>query len=35
MIFFVSDFIVTVLIIRFPEISTWLPTVLGRASPFG
>lgn len=35
MIFFVSDFIVTLIIILVPELSTWLPRVLGGASPFG
>lgn len=35
MIFFVSDFIVTLIIILVPELSTWLPAVLGGASPFG
>ena len=34
MIFFVSDFIVTLIIILVPELSTWLPAVLGGASPF-
>jgi C4-dicarboxylate transporter DctM subunit len=34
MIFFVSDLIVTVLIIMIPELSTWLPTVLMAKSPF-
>ena len=34
MIFFVSDLIVTVLIIMMPELSTWLPTVLMAKSPF-
>lgn len=35
MIFFVSDFLVTLIIILVPELSTWLPRVLGGASPFG
>lgn len=35
MIFFVSDLLVTVLIILFPDMSTWLPTVMSRNSPFG
>jgi len=34
MIFFVSDLIVTVLIIMMPELATWLPTVLMAKSPF-
>jgi C4-dicarboxylate transporter DctM subunit len=34
MIFFVSDLIVTVLIIMIPELATWLPTVLMAKSPF-
>ena len=34
MIFFVSDLIVTILIILFPELSTWLPSALSK-SPFG
>ena len=34
MIFFISDLAVTVLIILFPELSTWLPSALSK-SPFG
>jgi C4-dicarboxylate transporter DctM subunit len=34
MIFFISDLVVTVLIILFPELSTWLPSALSK-SPFG
>lgn len=34
MIFFLSDLLVTVIIILWPELSTWLPTVLSAASPF-
>ena len=34
MIFFVSDLLVTIIIVLVPEISTWLPTVLSAASPF-
>jgi C4-dicarboxylate transporter DctM subunit len=35
MIFFVSDLLVTILIILIPDMSTWLPSVLSRSSPFG
>ena len=35
MIFFLSDFIVTLIIILVPELSTWLPSVLRGASAFG
>ena len=35
MIFFVSDLLVTILIILIPDLSTWLPGVLSRSSPFG
>ena len=35
MIFFVSDFIVTIIIILVPELSTWLPTKLSGSAPFG
>ena len=35
MIFFISDFMVTLVVVLFPEISTWLPTVLSGPSPFG
>ena len=34
MIFFVSDFLVTVVIVLVPELSTWLPTTLSANSPF-
>ena len=34
MIFFISDLAVTVLIILFPGLSTWLPSALSK-SPFG
>jgi len=34
MLFFVSDLAITVLVILFPELSTWLPSALGKASPF-
>ena len=30
MIFFISDLIVTGLVVLFPELSTWLPTVLSK-----
>ena len=33
MIFFISDLIVTGLVVLFPELSTWLPTVLSK-NPF-
>jgi C4-dicarboxylate transporter DctM subunit len=35
MIFFVSDLIVTVFIILFPSLSTWLPLQFATTSPFG
>ncbi|WP_436643271.1 TRAP transporter large permease [Microbaculum sp. FT89] len=35
MIFFVSDLLVTVAIIVFPALSTWLPELLVSGSPFG
>jgi C4-dicarboxylate transporter DctM subunit len=35
MIFFVSDLIVTSLIIVFPSLSTWLPKIMIASSPFG
>jgi C4-dicarboxylate transporter DctM subunit len=34
MIFFVSDLLVTIIIVMVPEISTWLPTILSADSPF-
>jgi C4-dicarboxylate transporter DctM subunit len=34
MIFFVSDFLMTVIIVLVPELSTWLPTTLSANSPF-
>ena len=30
MIFFISDLIVTGLVVLFPELSTWLPTALSK-----
>lgn len=35
MIFFVSDLIVTIIIILVPEMATWLPNKLSGPSPFG
>lgn len=35
MFFFVSDLVVTVIIILFPSLSTWLPSLLISGSPFG
>lgn len=35
MIFFVSDLIVTIFIILFPSLSTWLPLLFAASSPFG
>ena len=35
MIFFLSDLIITIIIILVPELSTWLPTQLMARSPFG
>ena len=35
MIFFISDLVVTIIIIFFPDLSTWLPTQLMSKSPFG
>jgi C4-dicarboxylate transporter DctM subunit len=35
MFFFVSDLIVTVIIIVFPQLSTWLPGAMSGASAFG
>ena len=35
MIFFISDLVVTAIIILFPDLSTWLPTQLMPKSPFG
>ena len=35
MVFFISDLIVTVIIILFPDLSTWLPLQLMPKSPFG
>ena len=35
MVFFISDLVVTTIIILFPDLSTWLPTQLMPKSPFG
>ena len=35
MIFFLSDLIITIIIILVPELSTWLPAQLMARSPFG